>query len=134
MLEEATAFAEREFGLQRDSALDAILLAQEAVLADPDKAADRHSDLAPDVVAYARDGENRGPLASVGAGKLTVMDPYGLCRMNPTLHYQYDTHSVAWELQSELNDVDRPVFFLERDRLIASTAWPKRTPIGQRAW
>ena len=134
VLEEAMSFAEREFGVQRDSALESVLLAQEAVLADPDKAANRQYELEHDVVAYYRDGDNRQPLASYGNGKLSVRDPYGLCRMNPTLHYQYDTHSVAWELQSELNDVDRPVFFLEKDNLIASTAWPKRTPIGQRAW
>jgi hypothetical protein len=33
-----------------------------------------------------------------------------------------------------LNDVERPVFFLEKDTMIASLSWPKRTEIGQRAW
>ncbi len=134
VLEEATGFAERRFGLSRDSALEAILQAQEAVLADPDKMAERYYDLEHDVVSYFRGGASRRPLSAYGKGTLTVKDPYGLCRMDPTLHYQYDTHSVAWELQSELNDVDRPVFFLEKDNLIVRTAWPKRTPIGQRAW
>ena len=114
--------------------MDAILQAQEAVLADPDKPADREYQLAHDVVSYYRDDEQRKPLAEYGPGTLSVQDPYGLCRMDPTRHYQYDTHSVAWGLQSELNDVDRPVFFLEKDNMIASTAWPKRTAIGQRAW
>jgi hypothetical protein len=54
--------------------------------------------------------------------------------MDPLRHYQYDTHSVAWELESELNDVDRPVFFLEKDASLARLSWPKRTTIGQRAW
>jgi hypothetical protein len=48
--------------------------------------------------------------------------------------YQCDTNSVAWELESELNDVDRPVFFLEKDVSLARLSWPKRTAIGQRAW
>ena len=57
----------------------------------------------------------------------------GLCRVDPTRHYQYDSHSIAWELASELNDVDRPAFFLEQDAL-TRLAWPSRTTVGRRAW
>ena len=134
VLEEVAGFAQSAFGVEWDSALESILQAQEAVLADPDKEAERTYEFEHDVVGYYRGSKTRGKLLDYGAGKLTVRDPYGLCRMNPTMHYQYDTHSVAWELQSDLNDVDRPVFFLEKDRAIVGNAWPKRTTIGQRAW
>lgn len=132
-LEEAVAFAGRRYGVEWDAALETVLQAQEAVLADPDKEAGQEVALAHDFVKYYRDGRDRRPLEEYGPGTLNVRDPYGLCRMDPARHYQYDTHSVAWELASDLSDVDRPAFFLELDS-IASQSWPKRKPIGQRAW
>jgi hypothetical protein len=134
VLEEVAGFAEGHYGVPWDSSMEAVLQAQEAVLADPDKLADRSYALDHDVVAYYRDNENRRRLSEYGPGSLTVEDVYGVCRMDPLRHYQYDTHSVAWELESELNDVDRPVFFLEKDASLARLSWPKRTTIGQRAW
>ena len=134
VLEEVAGFAEGHYGVPWDSSMEAVLQAQEAVLSDPDKLADRSYALDHDVVAYYRDNENRRRLSEYGPGSLTVEDVYGVCRMDPLRHYQYDTHSVAWELESELNDVDRPVFFLEKDASLARLSWPKRTAIGQRAW
>jgi len=133
-LEEIASFAERRFGIEWDSAMEAVLQAQEAVLADPDKQADRNYELDHDVVRYYRDNALRMPLIEYGPGTLSVQDVYGVCKMDPVRHYQYDTHSVAWELESQLNDVDRPVFFLEKDQMLAKLSWPQRTAIGQRAW
>ena len=133
LIEEAAAFAVRRYGVEWDSTMETVLQAQETVLADPDKETGNEVELQHDFVKYYRDGAVRKPLEEYGPGTLTARDPYGLCRMDPARHYQYDTHSVAWELASDLSDVDRPAFFLELED-IASQSWPKRTTIGQRAW
>lgn len=134
VLEEIAAFAESHYGVAWGPVQETVIRVQEAVLSDPDKAGERALELDHDFVSYYRDGSNRRRLDQYGPGTLEVSDPQRLCRMDPARHYQYDTHSVAWELASELNDVDRPVFFLEQSDMVASTAWPKRTPMGQRAW
>jgi len=130
-LEEIAGFAQSRFGVPWDDRMEAVLLAQEVVLADADRSAERTWSLPYDVVAYMADGGAR-PLESYGPGELTVKDPFFLCRMDPVRHYQYDTHSVGWELDSPLNDVLRPTFFLESDDLTA-VSWPRRATLGQRA-
>lgn len=133
VLEEVGRFIEHRYGVERDSAFETMLRVQAAVLADPDKDAEQTLALSHDFVRYYRDGAERAPLSEYGPGTLTVRDPNGLCRMDPARHYRYDTHSVSWELSSELDDVDRPVFFLEQDEEVAAGTWPKRAPLGGRA-
>ena len=133
VLEEFVSFLQHRYGIENDSAFETALQVQIAILADPDKSVQRKLTLPHDFVRYYRDGRDRAPLRDYGPGTLTIDDPHGLCRMDPTRHYRYDTHSVSLELASELSDADRPVFFLEHDDAVAAGSWPKRAPLGQRA-
>lgn len=133
VMEEFVSFLRHRYGIQTDSAFETVLQVQLAVLADPDKDVEGRIALPHDFVRYYRDGPDRAPLREYGPGTLTIDDPHGLCRIDPTRHYRYDTRSVSLELASELSDADRPVFFLEQDDTVTVGSWPKREPLGRRA-
>jgi hypothetical protein len=116
---EIAEFASQQFNVPLDSAFEAILLVQEAVLADHGRQFPLRIELGHDVPAYFGDrrsscGERR-PLNSYPAAAVTITDPFGLCLLDPERHVPYDRHALAWELQSPLAIATPWVHFMEME-------------------
>ena len=104
--EEVADFIERRYGIERDSALETVLDANELAMPDGARSYPMTRSLPHDIVAWFKarnrlDGSDGQALASYPPGTLTVSDPNGLATID--LEYQqYDTHQYFWELQSPI--------------------------------
>jgi len=102
--DEIADFAEKKYGVRRDSAFDAVLHYNEMVM--PDDAFNYPLDvrLVHDVPAYfrdhnLRDDQGHRPLVEYPPARATIGNKYAYGHINYNRE-QYDSHQVFWELQS----------------------------------
>jgi radical SAM superfamily enzyme YgiQ (UPF0313 family) len=117
--EEITSFVRERYGVERDSAAEAQIEAQVALMPRTGRTFPYRVELPHDVVAYFAqvkrvsnlrlvDRAALRPLADFGPGELVVTDPGGLCSITAG-RYLNDLYSPQWELQSALSIDDASV-------------------------
>ncbi len=97
-------FTESTFGIERDSAFDAVLQFNEMVMPEDAFSYPLDIELQHDVAAYFRDRnlkDDQGgrPLVDYPPGRATIYNKYAFGHINYNRE-QYDSHQVFWELQS----------------------------------
>ena len=97
-------FTESRFGIERDSAFDAVLQFNEVVMPEDAFSYPLDIELQHDVAAYFRDRnlkDDQGgrPLVDYPPGRATIYNKYAFGHINYNRE-QYDSHQVFWELQS----------------------------------
>ena len=102
--DEIAEFTESQFGVERDSAFDAILYFNETVMPDDALSYPLNVQLNHDIPAYFRDNnlrqsQDRRPLRSYPPAQVTIHDKYLYGHINYNRE-QYDSHQIFWELQS----------------------------------
>jgi len=102
--DEIAALAAAVYGIERDAAFDAVLLANEMAMPDDTIDYPLTLPLAHDFVAWFKDHNGRPvravrPLSDYPPGTFTVDDPDGMASIDMD-YIQYDSHQYFWELRS----------------------------------
>lgn len=113
--DEIADFVRARWGIERDSALDTVLRANELSMPDEARSYPLEVELPHDIVAWfrahgthgARDASAGLPLARHAPGRFAVDDPDGLARIDRE-NLQYDSHQYFWELRSPIARVCSP--------------------------
>lgn len=110
--DEIAAFVRTRWGIERDSAFDAVLRANELAMPDDARSYPLEVELPHDIVAWFRAHGACGaaparPLADYPPGRFAVDDPDGLARIDRE-NLQYDSHQYFWELRSPIARVCSP--------------------------
>lgn len=103
--DEIARIAREEYGVERNSAFDTVLLVNELAMPDETMHYPHTVQLLHDLVAWFREHNGRAvhearPLASYGPGEFTVDDPDSMVSIDMD-YIQYDSHQYFWELRSE---------------------------------
>ncbi len=99
---EIAEFTEAGFGVQRDSAFDAVLYYNEMVMPEDALSYPLNVSLEHDVPAYFMDHNlkhGQKPLISYPSARTSISDKYAYRHINYN-NQQYDSHQIFWELQS----------------------------------
>lgn len=110
--DEIADFVGARWGIERDSAFDTVLRANELSMPDEARSYPLAEQLPHDIVAWfrahgARAAAGARPLASLPPGSFAVDDPDGLARIDRE-HLQYDSHQYFWELRSPIARICSP--------------------------
>ena len=107
--DEVADFVRATWGIERDSAFNAVLRVNELSMPDDTASYPVQAELEHDVVAWFRARNVREPvelrpLEDYPAGRISIDDPDGMVSVDPE-YLQYDSHQYFWELRSPISRI-----------------------------